>query len=52
MMAGTWDLAPRLDVEREVRVNGKQRFSLWMEDGTKRVRANQGHKMKEADFGH
>ncbi|CAJ1382899.1 unnamed protein product [Effrenium voratum] len=36
-----------LDVEREVRVNGKQRFSLWMEDGTKRVRANQGHKMKE-----
>ncbi|CAK9073527.1 unnamed protein product [Durusdinium trenchii] len=35
------------DVEREVRCNAKQRFSLWLDDGVKRIRANQGHKMKE-----
>ena len=39
---------PRADVEREVRCNDKQRFSLWMDKGVKRIRANQGHKMKEA----
>lgn len=41
-------LSPRADVEREVRCNAKQRFSLWLDDGVKRIRANQGHKMKEA----
>lgn len=35
------------DVEREVKHNDKQRFSLWLEKGIKRIRANQGHKMKE-----
>eukprot|EP00435_Cladocopium_sp_Y103_P019862 s2124_g4.t2 len=35
------------DVEREVKHNDKQRFSLWLENGIKRIRANQGHKMKE-----
>jgi len=35
------------DVEKEVRCNDKQRFSLWMDKGVKRIRANQGHKMKE-----
>lgn len=36
------------DIEREVECNDKRRFSLWLEGGAKRLRANQGHKMKEA----
>jgi len=35
------------DVEAEVRCNNKQRFQLWTEDGAGRIRASQGHKMKE-----
>lgn len=43
-------LVLRADVEREVKHNDKQRFSLWLEKGIKRIRANQGHKMKEASW--
>ena len=39
---------PRKDVEAEVRCNNKQRFQLWTENGAGRIRASQGHKMKEA----
>ncbi|CAE7526298.1 unnamed protein product [Symbiodinium natans] len=35
------------DVEAEVRCNNKQRFQLWTENGARRIRANQGHKMKQ-----
>ena len=44
--SSTWP--ERKDVEAEVRCNNKQRFQLWTENGARRIRANQGHKMKQA----